>query len=244
MSDNRAKEAIGSAKHKYEIRFNASIGVHKRNLFFASLISAFSVLVTPDTEGYKVNLGVISGNVEYPIMIYIGLLLVTSYQVYYFWITCRHSVISSLNISKIENVYMYELASLKAFDYWNALCKKIVPKGWNSALGSFTQSPKEPRENNDWKVRATTQVSHLAEQPELLKALESDSNINLSIERGFYQIDFIYKSNSGDYVYLQQHRDHFWITKKKEIVEYVLPLLIGYAAIIGLLLKISSNVYS
>ena len=153
-------------------------------------------------------------------------------------------MISSLNISKIESVYMYELVSLKAFDYWNGLCKESAPRGWNSALGSFTQSPKNPRENNDWKVRATTQESHLREQPDLISMLESDENIGLSIERGFYQIDFTYKSNPEDLVYLQQHRDHFWITKKKEFIEYVLPLLIGYIVIIGLIVKISSNVYS
>lgn len=242
MTNSRAKEAVGTAKNKYEVRFDSSIGIHKRNLLFASLLSAFSMLVTPGTDGYKVNLGLISGNVEYPVLIYVGLLMATSYQVYYFWIICRHAVISSLNIGKIENVYMYELASLRAFDYWNSLCKKSTPNGWNSALGSFIQSPRNPRENGDWKVRATTQESHLQEQPDLLKMLDEDENINLSIERGFYQLDFTYKSNPLEYVYLQQHRDHFWITKKKEFIEYVLPLLVGYAAILGLVFKISSNV--
>ena len=194
MTDSRAKEAVRSAKNKYEVRFDASIGVHKRNLLFVSLLSIFSMLVTPSADGYKVNLGVISGNVEYPVLIYVGLLLITSYQVYYFWIVCRHAVISSLNMSKIESVYMYQLASLKALDYWNSLCKKSTSKGWNSALGSFTQSPKNPRENNDWKVRAITQVSHLQEQQGLINILENDGNIDLSIERGFYQIDLYVKS--------------------------------------------------
>ena len=238
MTDSRAKNAIYSAKRKYEVRFDATINTHKRNLLFAAVLSVFAILVTPKNGQYEINLGVISGAIEYPIVIYIGLMLITLYQVYYFWLICRQTIINSVNMNKIEEVFMYELASSKAFDYWNSLCRKVTPKGWNSAIGNFMESPNKPRENNNWKVRATTQVSHLEEQPELLKNIQKDENFSLKEERGFYQLDFIYQSQPEDYIYLQQHRDHFWLTKKKEFVEYVLPLIVGYGAILGLTVKI------
>ena len=236
--DKLAIEAFRRCVHKYECRFDPSMSTKKRNLLFVTLLSFASLMVSPKDGVYNINLGVISGVVEKPYLIFSGLLLVCLYHVYLYWINCRQTILNSINFGKIEEIYMFELASVSAFKEWNELVRQHVNKSINMAIGSFIRSPKSPQENGNWKVRAEIQSEHLKSQENLLKALQDNNLFELGESRGFSQIDYIYKSKIEDYQYINLQKDQFWLTKKKDFMEYVLPLILGYVAIISLIWKI------
>lgn len=243
MSQKPAMDAIYSAKRKYEVSFDSDMSVHRRNLFFIAILSFASLMVSPKNGEYSINLGVIAGAVENPVYIYSGLLLICFYQLYYFWILCRSGVLNLRNIAKVVDVYMYELASLVAFNKWNEITRTYSQRGINTAVESFKESPKNPRESGGYKVRAETQEGHLDKIEGLLDEIKKDDNFELDKNRGFYQIDFKYFPTPDDYQYLMVHRDQYWLAKRKHIIEFLLPLVVGLASIMALVYKISCLLY-
>ena len=87
---------------------------------------------------------------------------------------------------------MYELASGHALVEWNNLVKLYITDGTNMAIGTFSESPSIPREQDHWKVRQEIQAKHLFTQPELVEALKSSNDFQLGEARGFFQIDYLY----------------------------------------------------
>jgi len=243
MTDTKyTQQALRSSKNKYECKFDSSLSPLKRNLLFVSVLAFASLIVSPKNEEYTVNLGVISGVIEEPFFIFGGLFIVCAYHIYLFWIKCRDTILNSVNYNKVVDVYMYELASIHAFNEWHELTTAHTPPGTNMAVGSFSVSPKGQKEVGKWKVRATIESTHLQEQDRLVKALENNNKFDVGESRGFSEIDYTYEPSIEDYQYLRFHRDMFWLAKKKEFIEYVLPLLVGFLASVALLYRISSLV--
>ena len=195
--------------------------------------------VSPDNGQYSVNLGVISGVIDEPILVFLGLLGICGYHLYLFWIKCRQTITNSINFHKVEDVYMFELAALHAFHEWNRLTRQYVTRK-NMAVGSFTTSPKNPKEKGAWKVRAEIQSTRINEESEFLTALTQSDKFEISEFAGISQIDYMYSPKEEDNQYLNIHKDHFWITKKCEFVEHVLPLILGYVSFCLLVYRISS----
>lgn len=135
---------------------------------------------------------------------------------------------------------MFELAALVAWDEWVLITKEYAKNGANIAIQSFIESPKSSRENNCYKVRAITQQKHLDDIPGLLDVLGGKKAFELSQDRGFYQIDFIYCPTLEDYKYLMLHRDQFWLAKKRSIIEFILPIIIGFVAVLLLINNVTS----
>ena len=135
---------------------------------------------------------------------------------------------------------MFELAGIHAFNDWNSLVRQKL-KNVNMAVGNFIASPKDPREGGGWKVRAEIQSEHLNQHAAFRKSLQDHELFSISEVRGFSQIDYTYESQIHDYDYLNLHKDQFWLTKKKEFIEYVFPILIGYIAFISLVYRVSSD---
>jgi hypothetical protein len=239
---NFARDALFASKRQYDCNFDESITPLKRNLMFVSVLSFAALNVSPKDGDYNVNLGVISGVIDKPELVFSGLLAVCLYHVYFFWVKCRHTIINSLNYPKIEEFYMYELSSIHAFHEYHKLVNQHLNRQVNMAVGSFKRSPKDAREKGYWKVRAEIQLEHIKSQPEFLDALKQHEFFEVTESRGFAQIDFMYKSTEKDHGFLNIHRDHFWLTKKSEFLEHVLPLILGYSAVIFLVFKISTLV--
>lgn len=240
---NLAKEALANTLRSYHCNFDERLVVIRRNLLFVSMLSFAAIIVTPKGGSYSVNLGVISGVVEQPSLIFGGLLLVCAYQLYHFWISCRGSILNFANFTKVEMAYMYELASCHAFEEWNSLVKKSTANLTNMSIGAFSKSPKKSRQFGRWKVRQEIQSRHLESAPDLIEALISSDYFEIGEYRGSSQIDFIYTPAPDDYVFLNIHRDHFWLSKKKEFIEYGLPVIVGYLALLSLAYKVASLLY-
>lgn len=241
MKDIRlAKDALANNLRNYHLNFDERLIIIRRNLLFVSMLSFAALAVSPKGGSYSVNLGVISGVVEQPAYIFGGLLSVCAYQLYHFWVNCRQSVFNFSNFGKVEEAYMFELASVHAFVEWNNLVKQYITDKTNMAIGTFSKSPKSPREQDRWKVRQEIQLEHLHSKPEFVKALESSSDFQLGESRGFSQIDYMYAPVPDDYVFLNIHRDHFWLAKKKEFIEYGLPVIVGYLALVSSTYKVAS----
>ncbi|WP_028863994.1 hypothetical protein [Psychromonas aquimarina] len=241
-TSNFARNALLNSKRRYDCTFDQSLTPLKRNLMFVSVLSFAALNVSPKNGEYNVNLGVISGVIDRPELIFCGLLAVCLYHVCFFWIKCRHTIINSINYHKVEEFFMYELSASHAFHEYNKLVRLHLNTNVNMAVGSFNRSPKNPRENDNWKVRSQIQFEHIKSYPELLSALNENKHFEINENRGFAEIDFTYKATNDDYKFLNIHRDHFWLTKKSEFIEHVLPLILGYSAVIFLTYKITTLV--
>jgi hypothetical protein len=234
---NFARNALVASKRLYDCNFDQSLSPLKRNLMFVSILSFAALNVSPKNGEYNVNLGVISGVIDKPEIVFGGLLAVCLYHVYFFWVKCRHTIINSINYPKIEEFFIYELASYHAFYEYHNLVRLHLNNNINMAVGSFNRSPKNSRENGNWKVRSEIQFEHLKSYPDFYAALTEHDNFEVCDIRGFAQIDFMYKATDSDYKFLDIHRDHFWLTKRSEFIEHVLPLILGYTAVIFLTYK-------
>jgi hypothetical protein len=235
---NFAKDALIAAKRQYDCEFDQSITPLKRNLMFVSILSFAALNVSPKNGDYNVNLGVISGVIDKPELVFGGLLAVCLYHVYFFWIKCRYTIISSINYPKIDEFFMYELSSIYANYEYFQLTELHLSRQVNMAVQDFKISPENSREKGCFKVRTEIQLEHVKSYPEFYEALKQKTYFKVTENRGFAQIDFMYKPNGVDYQFLNIHRDHFWLTKKSEFIEYVFPLVLGYFAVLLLIYKI------
>jgi hypothetical protein len=238
--ENLCKDALLSAKHDYDCHFDDSALPLRRNLLFVSILSFASLNVAPKDGDYSINLGVISGVVEKPEYIFIGLLCVCLYHLYMFWVKCRHTIINSINYPKIKSIYMFRLSSLHAFNDWHLLLNEHVPKGVNVGVGCFTQGTNQTSSGGFWKVKTSVHSTRLQPEVNFKKALESNPNFQLKESEGSYEIEYLFKESFDDYKYLNIHRDHFWLTKRSQFIENVLPILLGFTSIILVLNKVSS----
>lgn len=240
-NDNFASKALFSCLPKYEVSFDPRVFTIRRNLLFLSILSISSLFISPKDDAYSVNLGIISGHVNYPQVIFWGLLIVTIYQLYYFWVNCSQTVFNFANANRVNKIFFFELASHHAFSCWNALVKEHVSEGNNQGLSlSFAESPKYSRENEHWKVRGQTPEKYLNVHPKLTHAIKQSIYFELDENGGLSQIDYIYQAKSSDYKFLYCHRRQFWLTKKKQWLEYLLPIIFCGVAIMALILKILS----
>ncbi|MDX2367730.1 MAG: hypothetical protein QNK36_04900 [Colwellia sp.] len=235
---NFTRDALIASKRKYDCKFDQSITPLKRNLMFVSILSFAALNVSPKNGDYNVNLGVISGVIDKPELVFGGLLTVCLYHVYFFWLKCRYTIINSINYPKIEEFFMYELSSIHAFHEYFQLTELHLNRQVNMAVGAFIKSPKNAREKGCFKVRAEIQLEHIKSYPEFYEALKQEEYFEVAESRGFAQIDFMYKPTGDDHKFLNIYRDHFWLAKKSEFIEHVLPLVLGYSAVIFLVYKI------
>jgi len=236
-----AKEALNSCKNKYECRFDGTFAPIKRNLWFFAIMSLAAINVSTIDGVYKINLGVISGVIKEPEIVFIGLLLICFYHVYLFWLKCRATIINSTNFHKVDAFFMYELAGKHAFAEWHEVLKQSKTKV-NIGLGSFSQrSPLSPRINGNYIVRGDAiPNSFLESQSNFYEALQKSDSFKVSESRGMAYIDYTFSPSIEDEQFLTLHRDHFWITKKSQFIEYVLPLIAGMIAVIFLVNKVVS----
>lgn len=233
--DPLAKEALHKCKHKYELQFDQSIIPIKRNLLFVSVLSFAALNVTPKDGEYSVNLGVVSGVIENSSLIFAGLLLVCTYHLYHLWINCRQTALNIRNFGGVEKVYMNELASLYAWREWHTLVQQHTTE--NLAVRNFIESPSNPQQGGNWKVRSEIETERLS--TDIRQTLENSEHFQCSVRSGFTEIDYAYEPKKEDYQFLSIHKDQFWLTKKKEFIEYVFPLFIGFLAIVCLIYKLS-----
>ena len=235
--DPLARDALGSSKHKYECRFESAITPIKRNLLFVSVLSVAALFVTPKDGIYSVNLGVVTGVIDNPILIFLGLLLVCFYHLYHLWINCSQTIVTADNFGGAEKVYMNELASLHAYKDWRELVKQHSEE--DLALGTFVESPLKPREGGGWKVRSTIEGSRL--NGAIRGALKAHKHFQFGIRHEIAEIDYLYEPKSEDYVFLSVHKNQFWLTKKKEFIVYSFPMLLGFLAIVLLGIRTYSS---
>jgi len=229
--------ALSSSKHKYTLNINGNIVTPiKRNLLFTAALSISAMFVSPSNGKYEIHLLVVSGKVNHPELIFIGLLIVCAYHLYHLWINIKQPVFDATNYPKMEEVFMFELASEHAASDWHSLKEQNTPKA-NIGV-RFSKSPKEPREMNKWKVRAEIETQRLTPFQEFLKAIKEHPRFSILDMGAFTGIEYMYEATPDDYLYLTMHKDQFWLTKKKEFVEYVMPLVLGLIAILALLYKI------
>ncbi|CCK75881.1 hypothetical protein OLEAN_C17050 [Oleispira antarctica RB-8] len=238
--DKYNQEALFSAKRDYDCHFDDSFLPLRRNLLFVSLLSFAAINVTPKDGNYSINLGVIAGKIEDPEYIFIGLLCVCAYHLYMFWIKCRHTVINSINYPKVKATYMFRLSAIHAFADWNKLIAEHVNKGVNIGGGSFTNGTNQSSANGYWKVRTSIYSQKLETEPNFKLAIEANPKFKLKPYEGMCEIEYLYQDSSEDNTYLNIHRDHFWLTKRSQFIENVLPIIVGFSAILLVVYKIST----
>jgi hypothetical protein len=232
------KEALLSAKHDYDCHFDDSILPLRRNLLFVSLLSFASINVSPKDGDYSINLGVISGVIESPEYIFIGLFCVCLYHLYIFWLKCRHTIINSINYPKMKSIFMFRLSALHAFNDWHSLLKEHVRKGVEMGGGSFNQGTNQTSTGGYWKVKTSIYSSRLRSEANFHQALQDSPKFKLTEREGSFEIEYLFEETFDDYKYLNIHRDHFWLTKRSQFVENVLPLILGFSSLLFVLNKV------
>ena len=243
MSDLAHKEALYRAIQKYEVRFPESLSSHRRNLLFFAGVTLFSLVISPRDGVYVVNLGVLSGQLKNPLYVYVSLACLCSYQLVYFFTICSSSVVSSLNLKSVADRFFGELSCIRAFNRWCELTDALSAAGRNTAIQGFGPAHRQAKPVGAYRVSSKTEEAHFSQLQGLRSKLEACQDFELWNERGFVNIDFTYLPTTEDYQYLVIYKDIFWLLQRRSFIEFIFPLLLAYAAILGMMYRISQNIF-
>lgn len=232
------RDALFAAKYRYEVSFGSDVPVHRRNLLFAATLAIASLMIAPKNGAYSVNLGVVAGEIYHAWMVYTGLLVVCIYQIWHFWVDCSSAVLNKNNFAGMRDTYFCCLAGLTANEAWNELTHQHSKIG-DPAIG-FNWEQNSSIQFDLYEAKGQITVEQMDRIPNLLKAIQDDERFRFQKSNGFYFITFVFKPTLDDQKYLHIHRDHFWLAKRKQFFDFGIPLIAGFIAVIGLVLKIAA----
>ncbi|MCG8538148.1 MAG: hypothetical protein MI808_23935 [Pseudomonadales bacterium] len=238
---HHAKDALYNAKLKYDILFDKDLPVLRRNLFFAAMLGLASLIISPIDGSYKFNLGVIAGETKHIWAVYLGLLVTCLYQNYHFWIVVRHNVVSRNNFASMRDSFFGSLTCLVAADVWNSTTEIAGAKGVCLNKGFSTDTVAQNLSiKNITEAWGYIDCEKFDSTPALAERIGSDDRFRVRKENSQYQIAFFYEHDTEVYQYLIMHRDMYWLTKRKQIIEILVPLAIGWVAFLALLFKLAT----
>jgi len=234
-SDNHALEAIFEALQIYPVSSDQNTVAPRRNLFFAVSLAFTSLTMSINPDGYSVNLGIIAGQIENAAYIYVGLLLGCLYQLCHFWILCQAQILKLM----YENVgghtlfvrYIASIAAKHAFGDSHKIKR-------NEHSSSFAHNDRDYTiESGDYKTGQITVCFEIQrviiDNDEILHAdIMSDDN-NFGLLEGtqtFYRLSYTHQVTPDDIKYYMAYKNIYLVHSKLQIIECVLPLVVGLIA--------------
>ncbi|MFT6908356.1 MAG: hypothetical protein ACJAS1_005053 [Oleiphilaceae bacterium] len=199
----------------------------RRNLMIFSSISIAATFVSPlDTTGkYEVNMGIIKGVINEPILLYLFLAVTCLYHLVWFYIHCQKLVVR--NYMEIKYRFVECLAQINAQEKFGA---------FNKELGStFQGTPDFLSKGGNferWKVSGTLSNHALRNHPEIVENLQLKTEFIVSKTADGISLDYYHNTTSNDLLYLHSHFDQYWRTRKEEWFITVLPITYSFVSII------------
>lgn len=195
--------------------------IRKNLMLFSSLAIALTFISPfPKTGDYEVNLGIIKGVIDNPILVYIFLDFVCGYYLIWFYFHCRRLVVP--NYLTIRNSFEAVIALMHAREKFKELTKVIGP----AVLGEpkFTYSA-------FGEVKGVLGIA-LNDHPEMMKNIREKSEFIITENNNAFYIHYVHKLDDRDLIYLNSHLDQFFRLRKEEIIVTVLPIAYSTLSII------------
>jgi len=195
----------------------------RRNLMIVSSLAIASTFVTPlDTGKYEINMGIIKGNIDNPILLYLFLGISCLYYLSWFVIHCKRLVVR--NYSSIKQSYLIALSMLNAKEEFKKFTKNCEPKfsGTPDFIGTRGS-------HKQWTVRANLNSHVVTNYTSMIDNLEKNSPFTMTDVSDGKSLEYAHEYSANDLVFLNIHIDQFWRTRKEEAFITLLP--IGYSII-------------
>lgn len=194
----------------------------RRNLMVFSSLAIASTFVSPvvETGKYEVNMGIIKGVINDPILLYLFLAVTCTYYLIWFHIHCQRLVVRNYN--DIKKRFIEALAKLNAQEKFRLFAKDYEPKfqgapSFVSKGGNFEA----------WKVSGNLNNHAIRNHKEMADNLQENSEFFVNKTADGITVEYTHNSSESDLIYLSDHIDQYWRTRKEEWFIAILP--IGYS---------------
>jgi len=193
----------------------------RRNLMIISSLAVASTFVSPLTTGkYEINMGIIKGNIDNPILLYLFLAVSCIYYLIWFYIHCKRLVVR--NYEDIKRSFHVSLAQLNAKAIFQEFTKDFEPRFQGTP--DFIFKGGSPTK---WKVGGNLNSHAIRNHANMVDELKTNSPFVIENTSDGISLDYEHTSTTDDLVYLSIHLDQYWRTRKEEAFITLLP--IGYA---------------
>ena len=219
--------ALQKSRVLQKFEFDDQAYTIRRNLMVFSSLAIASTFVYPVTETgkYEVNLGVIKGVINEPILLYLFLAVTCIYYLIWFYIHCQRLVVRNYN--DIKNRFVESLAQVNAQEKFKVFVKEFEPKfqgvpDFQSKGGIFEA----------WKVCGNLTAHALRNYPDMVGNLKERSEFLVQQTADGIAVEYTHNTNNNDLVYLNSHLDQYWRTRKEEWFISVLPIAYSCVSIL------------
>jgi hypothetical protein len=233
---HHARQALNHTVNELTLKMDDEVRVIRRNLLFVSTLAFFALNISLNDKGtFEVNLGIISGELIYPNLIYVGLLLALLYHSYHFYVEISAAAISGLkNMSNIHSQFIQELCKLWAASEWSKLTRQ-----YDTVLEvSFESRDDAIATQNESAIAYAKMEEQKIQGSELANQLIENRKFELETEHGMTTIKYVHHLTPTDIIFLHVNRQRFWVFARKSLIQYHLPLLTAAAASILLLKRL------
>jgi hypothetical protein len=222
-----ASRALQRSSQLQKFEFDDQTYIIRRNLMIFSSLAIASTFVFPleATGKYEVNMGIIKGVINEPILLYLFLAVTCMYYLIWFYIHCQKLVVR--NYEDIKHRFVESLAQINAQEKFRVFCEELGSK--------FQGTPSFLSKGGDfesWKVTGTLSSHALRNHPEIARDLQSMTEFIVSVTGDGISLDYCHITTSNDLVYLQSHFDQYWRTRKEEWFITVLPITYSFVSIV------------
>lgn len=206
LQDSRKLQRFDFDKHTYTIR---------RNLMIISSLAIASTFISPivSTGKYEINIGIVKGTIDNPILLYIFLAISCIYYLIWFYIHCKRLVINNYK------------SILHSFD--QALVLSNAKRNYTKIMK--TQGLPEFSLNGNLKVTANLNENFIQRYQGQIVDLENSALFEIETVDNGKKLSYTHIYSDIDLEYVNAHVDQYWRTRKEEAFITLLP--IGYSII-------------
>lgn len=204
-------------------------------LIFASTAIAVT-LVSPDNQGiYKINMGIIQGNLNNPLYLYLFLAVVCLY--YLLWMHAHTSKLIANNFNNLVNQFMFNLSSMHAKDKFMEMGKKYS-ENWNG-----TPDFKGRSGSGGTYISSDGITEHaLRNHIDFKTALINGSEFNTKEYKDQIELLFTFTPTSDDLKFFNIHKNLCCILRRSDWFIIQIPMIYGVVAEVIIVFHIIQNI--
>lgn len=220
-----AEKALQQSKVLQKFEFDGQAYTIRRNLMVSSSLAIAAAFVSPPPSGvYEVNLAIVKGVINNPILLYLFLGVVCLYYMLWFYIHCKKLVI--LNYDAIVSSFSLALAHLNADQKYREIAsRQKQPQG--RRRHDIPRLNFQPQRGgmNSAIVQGSLKDRSLRHFPDLEASLRGHVNFSVGRIEDSITISYHQAITTEDQLFLNVHLDHYWRSRKEEWFITVLPLI-------------------
>jgi hypothetical protein len=192
-------------------------------MIFSSILIASTFVSAPANGRYEINMGVIKGEIEQPILLYAFLGIICLYYLIWLVIHCRKLAGDQFNT--LVSKFMVLLAARHG--------KELFMTVSESVSTNFQGSPEFKSQGwsaGQWTVKAELSKHALRNHSDLTNALLEHEQLKTHETDKGYSISYTHVETNDDLVFFKIHKDHCWRSRFDQWFVSMLPIIYALLA--------------